>query len=56
MKKYEDSQKMTSGANAISRPHSGQKFNFMPGNFDTVGQLPATNKLLQRALLYLSEI
>ena len=44
LKDYEDSQKMSSGANVISRPYSGQKLAFMPGTFDTVAQLLATIK------------
>ena len=44
LKDYEDSQKMSSGANVISRPYSGQQFSFMPGTFDTVAQLLATIK------------
>ena len=45
LKDYEDSQKMSFGANVISRPYSGQKLAFMPGTFDTVAQLLATIKL-----------
>ena len=44
LKDYEDSQKMSSGANVISRPYSGQKLDFMPGTFDSVAQLLATVK------------
>ena len=44
LKDYEDSQKMSSGANVISRTYSGQKLAFMPGTFDTVAQLLATIK------------
>ena len=44
LKDYEDSQKMSSGANVISRPYSGQKVAFMPGTFDSVAQLLATVK------------
>ena len=44
LKDYEDSQKMSSGANVISRPYSGQKLAFMPGTFDSVAQLLATVK------------
>ena len=33
LKDYEDSQKMSFGANVISRPYSGQKLAFMPGTF-----------------------
>ena len=44
LKDYEDSQKMSSGANVISRPYSGQQFSFMPGTFDTVAQLLGTIK------------
>ena len=44
LKDYEDSQKMFSGANVVSRPYSGQKLVFMPGPFDTVAQLLATVK------------
>ena len=35
---------MSSGANVISRPYSGQQFSFMPATFDTVAQLLATIK------------
>ena len=41
---YEDSQKMTSGANVISKPYRGQKLAFMPGTFDSVAQLLTTVK------------
>ena len=41
---YEDSQKMSWGANVNSRPYSRQQFSFMPGTFDTVAQLLATIK------------
>ena len=44
LKEYEDSQKMSSGANVISRPFSGQKLAFMPGTVDSVAQLVATVK------------
>ena len=44
LKDYEDSQKMSSGANVNSRPYSGQQFSFMPGTFDTVAQLLAKIK------------
>ena len=44
LKDYEDSQKMSSRANVISRPYSGQNLAFMPGTFDTVAQLLATIK------------
>ena len=44
LKDYEDSQKMSSGANVISRPYSGQKLAFMPGTIDTVAQLLTTLK------------
>ena len=44
LKDYEDSQKMSSGANVISRPYSGQKLAFMPRTFDSVAQLLATVK------------
>ena len=44
LKDYEDSQKMSSGNNVISRPYSGQKLAFMPGTFDSVAQLLATVK------------
>ena len=44
LKDYEDSQKMSSGANVISRPYSGQKQAFVPGIFDSVAQLLATVK------------
>ena len=36
LKDYEDSQKMSPGANVICRPYSGQKLAFVPGTFDTV--------------------
>ena len=39
---YEDSQKMSWGANVSYRPYSGQQFSFMPRTFDTVAQLLAT--------------
>ena len=42
LKDYEDSQKMSLGANVVSRPHSGQQFILMPGTVDTVAQLLAT--------------
>ena len=35
LKDFEDSQKMCSGANVISRPYSGQQLSFMAGIFDT---------------------
>ena len=35
LKDYEDSQKMSSGANVIPRPYTGQKLAFMPGTFDS---------------------
>ena len=41
---HEDSQKMSSGANIISRPYSAQKLAFMPGKFDTVAQFLVTVK------------
>ena len=44
VKDYENSQKMSSGANFISRPYSGQKLVFMPGTFDSVAQPLATVK------------
>ena len=44
LKDYEDYQKMSSRANVISRPYSGQQFSFVPGTFDTVAQLLATIK------------
>ena len=44
LKDYEDSQKMSSGANVISTLYSGHKFSFMQGTFDTVAQLLATIK------------
>ena len=44
LKDFEDSQKISSGANVISRPYSGQQSSFMPGTFDTVAQLLATIK------------
>ena len=39
LKGYEDSQRISSDANIISRPYSGEKFSFMTGNFDTGAQL-----------------
>ena len=44
LKDYEYSQKMSSGANVISRPYSGKKLFFMPRTFDSVAQLLATVK------------
>ena len=44
LKDYKDSQKMSSGANVISRPYSGQKLAFMPGTFDSLAQFLATVK------------
>ena len=35
LKEYEDSQKISSGANSISRPYSGQQFSFMPETFES---------------------
>ena len=35
---------MSSGANVISRPYSGQQFSFMPRTSDTVAQFLATIK------------
>ena len=45
LKDYEDSQKMSSGNNVISRHYSGQKRVFIPGAFDSVPELLATVKL-----------
>ena len=39
LKGYEESQLISSDANVISRPRSGEKFSFMTGSFDTVAQL-----------------
>ena len=50
LKDYEDSQKISSGANVISRPYSGQQNSFMPKTFDTVAQLHATIKRTIRQL------
>ena len=44
LKDNEDSQQMSSGANAFSGLYSGQKLGFVPGKFDKVGQLLATVK------------
>ena len=44
LKVCEDSQRMSSDANAISRPYSGEKFSLMTGNFDTFAQLLFTIK------------
>ena len=44
LKGYEDSQKISSDANVISRPYNGEKFSFMTGNFDKVNQLLGTIK------------
>ena len=44
LKGYEDSQRISSDANVISRPYSGEKSSFMTGNFDTVAQLLFTIK------------
>ena len=44
LKGYEDSQKLSSDANVISRPHNGEKLSFMTGNFDTIAQLMSTIK------------
>ena len=43
-KGYEDSQKISSDANVISRPYNGEKLSFMTGNFDTVAQFMSTIK------------
>ena len=43
-KDYEDSQKMSTGANVISRPYNGQKLAFVPGEFNSVAQFFATVK------------
>ena len=39
LKGYKDSQRISSDANVISRPYSGEKFSFMAENFDNVAQL-----------------
>ena len=39
LKGYEDSQRISSDANVISQPYSGEKFSFTTGNFDTVAIL-----------------
>ena len=44
LKGYEDSQKISSDANVISRPYNGEKLSFMTGNFDNVNQLLGTIK------------
>ena len=44
LKGYEDSQKISSDANVISRPYSREKFSIMTGNLDTVAQLLFTIK------------
>ena len=44
LKGYEDSQKVSSDANVISRPYNGEKLSFMTGNFDNVNQLLDTIK------------
>ena len=44
LKGYEDSKRISSDANVISRPYSGEKFSFMTGNFETVAQLLFTIK------------
>ena len=44
LKGYEESQRISSDANVISRPYSGEKFSFMTGNLDTVAQLLFTFK------------
>ena len=44
LKDYEYSQKMSYGANVISRAYSGEKLAFMPGTFDTMAQLLVTIK------------
>ena len=43
-KGYEDSQKISSDANVISRPYNGEKISSMTGSFDTVAQLMSTIK------------
>ena len=35
LKGYEDSQRISSDANVISIPYSGEKFSLMTGNFDS---------------------
>ena len=44
LKGYQDSQKLSSDANVISRPYNGEKLSFMAGNFDNVNQLLGTIK------------
>ena len=44
LKGYEDSQKISSDANVISRPYNGEKLSFMTGNFANVNQLLGTIK------------
>ena len=44
LKDYEDPEKMSSGANVISRPYSGPKLAYMAGLCDSVAQLLATVK------------
>ena len=44
LKGYEDSQRISSDANVISRPYSGEEISFMSGNFETVAQLLFTIK------------
>ena len=41
---YEDSQKLSSDANVISRPYNGEKLCLMTGNFDNVNQILGTIK------------
>ena len=43
-KGYEDSQKISSDVNVISRPYNGEKLSFLTGNFDNVNQLLGTIK------------
>ena len=44
LKGYEDSRKISSDANVISRPYNGEKISFVTGNFDNVNQLLGTIK------------
>ena len=44
LKDFEKSQKVSSGDNFISRPHSRQKLAFRPGTFDTAAQFFAKVK------------
>ena len=44
LKGYEESRRISSDANVISRPYSGENISFMTGNFETVAQLLFTIK------------